>query len=111
LANKEVFTATAKPHVQEKGYKYALVEKMPEQWGLGDSVADFQEKGYEIMQDGPRRVMMRMPLDEFKQIESGVMKVAEDRLRSTDGLGKIKQQDISGKQMVDALPDVSDLDE
>lgn len=105
------FTAPTKKNVAADGYKEAIVEKMPPEWGLGDAVEDFKEKGYEIVQDGPRRVRMRMPMAEFLKREKEVRDVADLRLKSTEGLGKVRVTETSEKQMAESLPDVTDLDE
>lgn len=105
------YTAPTKKSVAASGYKEAIVEKMPTEWGLGDAVEDFKEKGYEIVQEGPRRVRMRMPMSEFLKREQEARDVADLRLKSTDGLGKIRVTEASEKAMAETLPDVSELDE
>ena len=105
------FTAPTKKAAATAGYKEAIVEKMPPEWGLGDSVEDFKERGYEIVQDGPRRVRMRMPMEEFLRREREVRDVADLRLKATEGLGKVRVTETSEKQMADSLPDVGELDE
>jgi hypothetical protein len=105
------YTAPTKKSVPVAGFKEAIVEKMPLEWGLGDAVEDFKEKGYEIVQDGPRRVRMRMPMEEFLKRENEIRKLADDRLKSTEGLGKVRVMEASEKQMAESLPDVGDLDE
>lgn len=105
------FTAPTKKATATSEYKEVIVEKMPPEWGLGDSVEDFKEKGYELVQDGPRRVRMRMPMSEFLRREKEVHDVADMRLKSTEGLGKVRTTQASEKEMVESLPDVADLDE
>lgn len=111
MANSPSHTAPTKKGAKDDGFKYALVEKMPPEWGLGDSVEDFKEKGYEIVSDGPRRVQMRMPMAEFLRREKEVRDVADQRLKSTEGLGKVRTTEASEKQMAETLPDINDLDE
>lgn len=92
-------------------FKNVIVEKLPPEWGLGDPVEDFKEQGFVIEKDGPRRVHMRMPMNDFLKREKEVRDVADLRLKATEGLGKVKVTETSEKQMVEALPDASDLDE
>lgn len=105
------YTAPTKKAMGKDGYKTAIVEKIPPEWGLGDSVLDMKDKGFEIAEDGPRRVTMRMPIAEFLKMEDEVRQEAELRLKSTDGLGKVKTREISEKELSESLPDVTDLDE
>lgn len=92
------------------GMKQIIVEKIPESWGLGDSVATEEERGFKIVSDGPRKVLMEMPIDQFEAMERKAKEEGENRLKSTDGLGKVKISDKSAAELKDSLPDVSDLD-
>lgn len=105
------YTAPTKKSAPVEGFKEAIVEKIPESWGLGDPVETYRENGYEIVQDGPVRVRMRMPMDEFLKREKQVQDMANDRLKSTEGIGKVRTTEMSEKQMAETLPDVNDLDE
>jgi hypothetical protein len=112
MANSPTRTQPQKSAAKNDGYKYAIVEKIPENWGLGDPVADAQERGFKIVEgeDGPRKVVMRMPLEQFNKMETKVREEAESRLRSGDGLGKVKEKEATREELADSLPDVNDLD-
>lgn len=110
------YTAPTKKAMSEDGYKTAIVEKIPPEWGLGDSVLDMKDKGFEIAEDGPRRVTMRMPIAEFKKMENEVRQEAELRLKAKADLGRgytesIKTSEVAVKQIADTMPDTIDLDE
>lgn len=92
-------------------FKTIIAEKIPAEWGLGDAIEDLKEQGFEIVNDGPRRVTMQMPMDEFKKRTKQVWDTADQRMRSTEGMGKVRTTVTSEKQMAETLPDVSDLDE
>lgn len=112
MANSPVHVQPSGKKVSNRpGFKQILVEKIPESWGLGDSVANEEERGFKIVQDGPRKVLMEMPIEQFEAMERNVKQVGEDRLKSTDGLGKVKISDKSASELKDSLPDVSDLDQ
>jgi hypothetical protein len=111
MANKSSYEAPAKRAVSTTpGYKQAIVEKIPENWGLADPIETFQDMGYEIVSDGARRVVMQMPIEKFEAIEKKVKDDAEARLKATEGIGKVKQTEKSESELKDSLPDVSELD-
>lgn len=110
MANAPSYEAPSKKAKAEGGKKTIVVEKIPENWGLGDPVDTFKEQGYEVVSDGPRRVTMQMPAEKFQEMEAKVKDEAERRLKSTDGLGKVKQTERSASEIKDSLPDVGDLD-
>jgi len=112
VANTETFTApTKRGKTKNPEFKEIIVEKQPSSWGLADPIEDFQEQGYEIVTEGPRKVTMRIPYNKFAAKENEARRIADERLRSTDGLGRTEVKGLSAKEMADTLPDATDLDE
>jgi hypothetical protein len=109
--NKASYEAPARaPKAKATGFKQIVVERLPEQWGLADPIETFKDQGYEIVSEGARRVTMQIAQADFDAREAKVKSDAESRLKSAEGLGKVKQTERSAQEIQESLPDVADLD-
>jgi hypothetical protein len=91
---------------EKKGgeFKEIVVERQPDSWGLADPVETFQERGFQIVQEGPRRVTMRKPMKEHLADTKESWDQAHRRLEKSD-LGTSKAKPVSGQEIYDSLPD------
>jgi hypothetical protein len=60
-----------------------VVERLPQDWGLGDGIDEYLDRGYVVKKDGARRVTLEIPMEKFKADQQAIFNKANERLVRT----------------------------
>lgn len=75
-------------HRKEAGYHYRVAEHPSELNNFHDMPGEALEQGFELVEEGPRKNLYRIPISEHDLMEKGYRDEANARLRAKGDIGK-----------------------